>query len=380
MRIAVIGGKLQGVEALYLAGKAGFQTVLIDKNPAAIAVNLCDIFIPYHFSDDHPIPPACPPVDLILPATENLEVLEALKIWAEATGIPLAFDHEAYSLTRSKILSDRLFHDLNLPAPRPWPDCDLPVIAKPDDESGSRGVEILATPELLQHYLSEHSKKGNVVIQEYIAGSSYSIEVIGVPGNYRALQVTELHMDDIHDCKRVTTPSSLSEALIDSFEHLAMTLAQETRLKGLMDVEVILNENQLKLLEIDARIPSQTPMAVFWSTGINMVEMLGEIFTGHENYPCELENTRHSSVEHILVRGNSLEVCGEHIMSTDGPLTLHPHFLGADEALTTYRPGRTTWVATLIFVSDSREELETRRTRCHTAIRQLQSTPREEEH
>ena len=34
MRLAVIGGKLQGTEAVYLAGKAGYETVLIDRRPA----------------------------------------------------------------------------------------------------------------------------------------------------------------------------------------------------------------------------------------------------------------------------------------------------------------------------------------------------------
>ena len=67
MLIAVIGGKLHGVEALYLAGKAGFRTLLIDKNPDAIATRLCDQFLKFRFSLDQPIPVNCPPVDLILP-------------------------------------------------------------------------------------------------------------------------------------------------------------------------------------------------------------------------------------------------------------------------------------------------------------------------
>ena len=33
MLIAVVGGKLQGVEAVYLAKKAGWKTLVIDKNP-----------------------------------------------------------------------------------------------------------------------------------------------------------------------------------------------------------------------------------------------------------------------------------------------------------------------------------------------------------
>ena len=31
MRLLIVGGKLQGTEAAYLAGKAGWETVLVDR-------------------------------------------------------------------------------------------------------------------------------------------------------------------------------------------------------------------------------------------------------------------------------------------------------------------------------------------------------------
>ena len=42
MRLAVIGGKLQGTEAGYLAAKAGYETVLVDRKPAPPAAGLVD--------------------------------------------------------------------------------------------------------------------------------------------------------------------------------------------------------------------------------------------------------------------------------------------------------------------------------------------------
>jgi pyrrolysine biosynthesis protein PylC len=52
--------------------------------------------------------------------------------------------------------------------------------------------------------------------------------------------------------------------------------------------------------------------------------------------------------EHIHVIDDHLEVVGEHIMTDVGPLHLYPDFFGADEALSSYSPGKTEWVATLI--------------------------------
>ena len=45
-----------------------------------------------------------------------------------------------------------------------------------------------------------------------------------------------------------------------------------------MDVEVILDDGVMKVLEVDARLPSQAPTTVYWSTGINIVQILGELF------------------------------------------------------------------------------------------------------
>jgi len=371
MLIAVIGGKLQGVEALYLAEKAGYQTLLIDKNPDAIATDLCDTFLQFRFSVDQPIPEDCPPIDLILPAIEDNTVLAALKIWAEKADIPLAFDQDAYRVSNSKLISDELFKKLKLPAPRPWPDCSFPIVVKPDQESGSRGVEILLDQKSLQQYIAESPADSRIVIQEYIEGPSYSIEVIGFPGSYQPLQVTELHMDSSYDCKRVTAPSGLPPALICDFENMARTIAEKIELRGIMDVEVVLHDNELKLLEIDARLPSQTPIAVYWSTGVNMVKILCEQFLNKKTAVSKKNATRFASIEHIRVQGNNLEVCGEHIMSSDTALTLQPDFFGADEALTSYLPKKRNWVATMIFIGNSDDEVSAKRRYCYEKIKNM---------
>ena len=42
MKVTLIGGKLQGIKAAYLAKKAGFEVVLIDKKPGVPACGLAD--------------------------------------------------------------------------------------------------------------------------------------------------------------------------------------------------------------------------------------------------------------------------------------------------------------------------------------------------
>ena len=378
MLIAVIGGKLQGVEAVYLAQKAGFKTLVIDKNCNAPATGLCDRFLEYEFSLEHPVPQDCPRVDIILPAIEDTGVLTAVKTWARIKNIPLAFDPDAYRLSSSKLKSDALFRKMNLPAPRYWPDCGFPVVVKPDQASGSQGVEVFNDSKEFLSRFPNKQKQGNRVIQEYLEGPSYSIEVVGRPGNYQTLQVTDLDMDKSYDCKRVTAPTKLPSHQIRRFEAMALAIAEDIHLRGIMDVEVVLNNNELKLFEIDARFPSQTPMTVFWSTGINMVQMLGHLCL-NKNIPDSGQNReRFVIVEHIRVSGTNLDVLGEHIMAIDGPLTLQFNFFGAKEAITSYLPGKTQWVATLIFSGNTHEAVTAKRQNCHEQILENASLIHEE--
>ena len=364
MRVAIVGGKLQGVEAAYLAEKAGWEVLLLDRRPDVPATGLCDRFLPFEVRSAAETAGVLAAADLVLPALENPDALKVLTACAQAGDIRLAFDLEAFLLTASKVRSNTLFEWLNIPAPDRWPGCGLPVIVKPDSASGSRGVRLILTPEELAPY---ETRQTEYVIEAFTPGPSYSLEVVGRPGGYHALQVTALEMDAGFDCKRVTAPTDLDTHLVRQFEDLAVRLAEGVSLKGVMDVEVVLDDGRLKVLEIDARLPSQTPTAVYWSTGINMVALLGRLFRGRELSPPPAADSRQRAViyEHIHVAGTKLEVTGEHIMTGCGPLKVQRDFFGADEAITSRRRDRGEWVATLIF-SDA--DIGTVTARRNTAI------------
>jgi len=351
VRVAVIGGNLQGVEATYLAKKAGWEVILVDRKPNVPAIGLCDQFIQQEISHGHNIESILKGVDLIFPALENEAALNCINETTHAGGFPFAFDLNAYRISSSKLESDRLFDKSGVPAPRPWPGCDFPVVAKPSVGSGSQGVKVFDNQADLKAHLSTSGPPW--VIQQYVQGPSYSIEILGQPGQYTALQVTDLEMDAGYDCKRVRAPSDLSDTLREEFEKISIKIANALSLKGLMDVEVICHENTLKVLEIDARFPSQTPTAVYWSTGLNMFEMLANLFLNKSRKKENRLAVQNGVIyEHIRVSPQFVEVSGEHIMAAKDELHLEQDFFGADEAITNHAAGRKNWVATLI-VSDT---------------------------
>ncbi|AET68574.1 pyrrolysine biosynthesis protein PylC [Desulfosporosinus orientis DSM 765] len=355
MRVAIVGGKLQGVEATYLAKKAGWEVLLIDKTSEVPAAVLCDEFYLLDVTKILEWLPILKGVDLIIPALENQEALASLVRSARFTRTPLLFDKDAYAISSSKIDSNRMFAKIGIPAPVPWPECGFPIIVKPSGASGSEGVYKINNPQEFEELFANGLK--DWVLEEYLEGPSYSLEVIGFSGIYKVLQVTELYMDESYDCKRVVGSAVLPEELRAEFESVALKLARNLNLEGIMDVETILHQGKLKVLEIDARLPSQTPISVYHTTGINMLEIIGQAFIlGEPWQEFDVSVKKSVILEHIHIINDKLEICGEHIMAEAGPLYLYPDFYGADEAISNYIPGKTDWVAALIITGVNIEE------------------------
>jgi pyrrolysine biosynthesis protein PylC len=355
MRVAVVGGKLQGVEACYLARKAGWHIRLVDCQPDVPARGLCDEFVLSDLTGEQDLRRVLGGVDLILPALEHQGALDTLCRFSAASGTPLAFDPRAYQISSSKVRSDRVFAELGLPVPQAWPTDVLPMIAKPSRSSGSRGLRLICGPHQLQAARMAGVTAGDWVVQEFLPGPSYSLEVIAFEGHWQCYQVTELFVDAGFDCKRVVAPAGLPTVLVDEFKRMGRVIAEAIELRGLMDVEVILNGGRLKVLEIDARLPSQTPTVVYWSSGVNLVQVLGEAFCG-KSMATHVTEERGVVYEHIHVGHGLLATGGEHVMAACGPLKMYREFFGADEAITDHEAGRNDWRATLIVAGSDREE------------------------
>lgn len=373
--VAIVGGRLQGMECLYLAEKAGFRRLLIDADPAAPAQKICDGFfcldvIKYTRQFLEIISEA----DFVLPALENRVVLAHLTALAKEHGFPLAFDLDAYAVSSSKLESDKRMAAAGIPVPLYYPDAELPLIAKPSGTSGSSGVKKLANKCDLLNILSLIPRQ-DWVIQEFLAGPSYSIEIIGRPGAYRTYHITELFMDAGYDCKRVLSTPDLPKDLERNFQDIAIKLGNMVQLNGIMDVEVIYDRGVLKVLEIDARMPSQTPTAVYHATGANYVEELYRLFCGgFEDLPQDI-TPGYVSYEHIKVEKGQVSVLGEHIMTQGTLLRQIPGFLGTVDAITDWQPGKEEWVATLIYRADSAAALAEQRRQMFASLAKVQGRP-----
>ncbi|MDR0354424.1 MAG: 3-methylornithine--L-lysine ligase PylC, partial [Deltaproteobacteria bacterium] len=104
-------------------------------------------------------------------------------------------------------------------------------------------------------------------------------------------------------------------------------------------------------LEIDARFPSQTPTAVYWSTGVNLLVELAACFMQLPRSVVRApmpEKPRKVIFEHVLIANGRRLPIGEHVISKMGPVKVVHNFMDAEEAWLSGKPNSTHFAATLI--------------------------------
>ena len=383
MRLAIVGGKLQGTEAAYLAGEAGYEVVLIDRRagrPAAGLADECHIFDVT--SDPVRARDLFRGCDAVLPACEDDHTLAFLASFVPGIGVPLLFDLDAYAVTSSKLRSNTVFERLDVPRPRVWP-CAFPVVVKPAVGSGSAGVSVVFSEPALELARARLAAEGaDAVVEEFVSGPSLSIEVVSLGGKAVTLLPTWLEFDAVLDCKRVVAPvdgeggaarfvgagaappavgdrgdrraaagvgastvaaaaDCVSAATMRGLDEAARRLAEGVALGGVMDVEVMVApDGTPKVIEIDARLPSQTPAAVFHASDVNIVALLAETFAAGKPAAIDARARRGAVYQHVLVENGRAEVLGEHVIGSAGPLRRCDGLYGADVVLTDHGDGK----------------------------------------
>ncbi|WP_338102060.1 3-methylornithine--L-lysine ligase PylC [Methanolapillus millepedarum] len=358
-RICLIGGKLQGVEAAYLSQKAGLYVILIDKNKDALAREFADEFHCFDVTKDKKaFIEISEKSDFMLPVNENQETIDFLESVQHEINprCALLFDFDAYRISCDKNKSKKYFRSVNVPTPTDRP-TEPPFFVKPPNESGSSNARIVKTEKELE------SVPADYLIEEYVEGPVWSLEVIGDGKHYEVVKETYIHLDDVYDCNQVT-PLPKNPDL----RKITLDLASGLSLKGIMDVEAIESKKGFKVLEIDARFPSQTPICVYFSSGVNLISLLIDAFEkpfdadSLKRATNEKYKNHYGILEHFLYEETKtaplygkLTSGGEHLVSKGKKLT--PVFVS--ENIEIYEFADQKYKAyTIISHSKSQEEAE----------------------
>ena len=349
------------MEAAFLGHKAGFETVVIDRRPDAPALSICD---EPHVLDPLEDPETASSIfstcDAVIPACEELDLLGLLDSMLAGSGVPFLFDLHAYGISSSKNESNRVMESVGVPLPGHWPECGFPVVVKPSSQSGSIGVSVAFSQEDIDRGLAEVESLGDEpVIQEFVHGKSLSIEVIGDGSRARAYVTTEVVLDHKYDCKMVRcVPGLLDAGGEELFARIGTDVAEAIGLSALMDVEAILTPKGLRVLEIDARIPSQTPAAIYTATGLNLLEEL--VFTALGKETGRAPRDGSGLYWHLHFKDGVLMTTGEKEFAKVRNPRMENGLFGSDDSISDYSPGKGEWHGTFMVSAATPEEASSR--------------------
>lgn len=167
-------------------------------------------------------------------------------------------------------------------------DLVFPVIVKPRDNSGSRGVKLCRTREELESSMAEaleYSKLDSVLVEEFIEGQEYSIEGLHYDGKSEVIQFTEKKTTEFPYNVELghKQPALLTEDQKGSIREIVSKIGKALQFENCPShTELKINERGTFVIETSPRLGGDyiTSILVPLSTGINMEDQLLNIALG----------------------------------------------------------------------------------------------------
>lgn len=170
---------------------------------------------------------------------------------------------------------------------------ELPVIIKPRDNSGSRGVKLCRNKEELEGSMSEAfevSKLDTVLVEEFIEGLEYSIESLHHDGKSEVIQFTEKKTTEFPYNVELghVQPANISEENQQKIREIVSKIGKALRFENCPShTELKINDRGIFVIETSPRLGGDyiTSKLTPLSTGINIEDELLMIALGETINP-----------------------------------------------------------------------------------------------
>ncbi len=167
-------------------------------------------------------------------------------------------------------------------------DLIFPVIVKPRDNSGSRGVKLCRTEEELASSMTEaleNSKLDTILVEEYIDGPEYSIEGLHHDGKSEVIQFTEKKTTEFPYNVELghIQPANINEDHKQRIREIVARIGRALKFENCPShTELKINEHGIFVIETSPRLGGDyiTSTLVPLSTGVNLEDELLRISLG----------------------------------------------------------------------------------------------------
>ncbi len=313
-KLAIIGGSYLQLPIVNKAKEMGIETHCFAWREGSVCADLADFFYPISIIEKEEILKKCQEIDIdgITTIASDTAVVTVNYV---ASRMGLRSNPDEYSeVTTNKYKMRQCFMDNGVPSPKftlvdtgnyyQITGFKFPLIVKPTDRSGSRGVEKVLDPLQLEEAIKRAQKESfehKAIIEEFVTGREISVESISNEGKHTILQITD----------KVTTgapffvelehhqPSSLSENIKLRVKDIVLNALDALHIQfGASHSELKITEDgDIRVIEIGARMGGDFIGSdlVRLSTGYDFLKGVIEVALGDFHEPIISEHN-HSGV------------------------------------------------------------------------------------
>ena len=320
-KIAIIGASYLQAPLILKAQEMGIETHVFAWKANDVGERIADFFYPISIIERDEILRKCQEIgiDGICSIGSDLAMLTVNYI-AEKMGLT-SNSMEATMVSTNKHLMRERFALNGDPSPKSIKvtsvdelgtyDLSYPVIVKPLDRSGSRGITKVESFEGLREAVLNAMEQGfekSALIEEFAEGKEYSVEYISWKGIHHFLAVTKKYTTG-HPSFVETghlEPSGLDEGMLaeirNVIEHALTSLGLEY---GASHSEIkIDDEGNIKIIEIGGRMGGDCigSFLVQHSTGVDFVKDVIEVALGIEPTDTVPEFKKYVAIHYIFAQ------------------------------------------------------------------------------
>ena len=299
--LLVIGGGIESIPGVKIAKKLGITVVVSDMNPAAPAFEFCDYKIiasTYDYKETALLAKkfteeTCEIDGVICLAAD---VPYTVSWVANELNIPHCNSLATANLSSNKFEMKLKFKKDGIPIPNFWKinsftqllkiidQNGFPIVIKPLDGRGARGVYLLNENHDIEFYYDESKKYTNldyILVEQYLSGPQISTEALIVNGIGYPIGFCDRNYELLEDYSPYIIenggdmPTSLTNIDKHNIEQTAIEAGLALGVKnGIVKGDMVLTKDGPKVIEIATRLSggyfssNQIPL----NTGVNIVE------------------------------------------------------------------------------------------------------------
>lgn len=301
-RLLVLGGSRLQLPGIRRAQELGFRVGAVDRLSTAVGASVADDFFQVSTTDENGVAKtaaAYRPDGIITLGTDM--PMRALAYAAAELGL-VAPSLASVTNATDKGRMAHLFAMHDIPAPRSAvvasldelqrtaAEMPLPLVIKPVDSSGSRGVTLVDHHEELEPAFRNSlrfSRSARAIAQEYVQGREVSVEGLCVDREFVAIAVTDKittgppNFVEVGHSQPTRLPSSQKAEIVSMVSAAVSALDLQS---CAVHAELMVTEQGPRLIELGARLGGDfiTSHLVPLSTGVDIVGALIRVACGQE--------------------------------------------------------------------------------------------------